>query len=392
MTRRILYCEQNTDGTVGGSYYSLLYLTGGIDHARYRPFVVFHFDHVLVPHYREAGCEVAILPKPAPVAFPVGGPIRLAQKGANVARTLLAPAWRNYRFLARNRIDLVHLNNSILYNHDWMIAALLRGIPCITHERGINDRFPPLARRMARSLSAVVCISDAVRDNMLSRGVRGKRIVRIHNGIDPASVRPARPPEEVRRSLGIGAGDRVIGVVGNIKRWKGQETAVLAMARLRDRHPGLRCLLVGQVGAADREYGERIERMIGSEGLEGRVILTGFQENVADFVNVMEIVLHTSIDPEPFGRVLLEAMALRKPVIGTGIGAVPEIVLDGETGLLVPPGDPSALAAALGRLLDDPATARRWGVDGFQRLNESFRIEKNIEETEALYREILGDD
>lgn len=401
---KILYCESNRDGTVGGSFRSLLYLVDGIDRHRYQPVVIFYREHALLDEYRGAGIptEVWSLPEPTHIRVPllsadgcrrrglVGRLVGSLQRAVNFFRFVVMQGIRNAVYLRRNRIDLVHLNNSILRNHDWMLAAMLANARCITHERGLKTHYPLLARFFAKRLDAVICISQAVRDNLVERGVSGERLVIIHNGLNPDRIRPTRETAEVRDELGIRRDQPVLGILGNIREWKGQETVVRATARIRSEIPDVVCLLVGDTAAGDRHYEDRLRQIIREEGLERNVLFTGYKKDIANYLNVMDIVVHASIDPEPFGRVLIEAMAMRKPVIGARGGAVPEIVVHGETGYLFTPGDWSELAVLAASLLCDPQLRRRMGNSGYERMVTNFDIGKNVERTQAVYARVLA--
>ena len=387
--KRVLYVEGNVDGTVGGSYFSLLYLVSNLDRARYEPIVVFAADTALLPRFHAAGVRTLI--RPLPPAARLRGPLgRLLAKGVNFWRGMVAEPLRLAALLRSERIDLVHLNNSIVRNHSWMVGAMFAGVPCVTHERGINERFPLRARLLARSLAAVICISAAVRDNFVARGLGRLPLVTIHNGLDPATMQPTRAADEVRSELGVGPECRLVGMIGNIKQWKGQTVVVRAMGLLRDEFPELTCAFVGDSSPADAAYRREVEALIDELGLRGRLLITGYRTDVASYVAALEVQIHASVAPEPFGRVLLEAMALSKPLVASGGGAVPEIVVDGETGLLFEPGDPASLATALRSLLGEPARAEAMGRAGRRRLEREFSISHNVAETQRLYDRLLS--
>lgn len=398
---KVLYCESNIDGTVGGSYYSLLYLVKNLDRQRYHPIVVFYTKHTLLPVYREAGVETYVWKKAK--AFTFGGdhhklwkwfrplrPIALVfQKTLNILHQFVFPALARAWYLKRNDVRIVHLNNSILYNHDWMFAAKLAGVKCVTHERGINDSFPASAKYFAKRLDAVICISEAVRRNMHERGADAGNLTIIHNGLDPKSMTLGTDPDTLRNAYGIGHDTPVIGMIGNIKSWKGQDTLIRAMDRVRGAFPSVCCLLVGDTSPSDKEYEQSLRELVASLRIEKQVIFTGFQRNVTDFLMMFDVVVHASVLPEPFGRVILEAMACRKPVIGARAGAIPEIVEEGKTGLTFPPGDSERLAEAIVGLIGDRERIRRFGENGFNRLVKEFHIARNIEATQRLYERIL---
>jgi glycosyltransferase involved in cell wall biosynthesis len=392
----VLYCENNTDGTIGGSYYSLLFLIKGLDQSRYRPIVVFYTDNSLIDAYRRAGAETLVWPRAVPFTFGTRlnpkalRPVALAlQKALNVVQGFLRPALRRAWFLVTRRISLVHLNNSVLHSHDWMLAAQLTGTPAVTHERGINNRFPPAARYFGRRLGAVICISEAVRLNMIERGANLGNLRTIHNGLDPDALLFQTPPAELRARLNVPADAPLIGMIGNIREWKGQETVIRALARVHREFPNLRCVLVGDTAPGDREYGEKLRALVAAEGLDQHVIFAGFQQYVADFLTMFDIVVHASVLPEPFGRVVLEAMACRRPVIGSRAGGITEIIDEGVTGLTFPAGDDAQLAAAVLRLLRDPREARCMGERGRERLVNHFTIASNVAATQQIYESLI---
>jgi glycosyltransferase involved in cell wall biosynthesis len=198
-------------------------------------------------------------------------------------------------------------------------------------------------------------------------------------------------PDVLRAAFGIDRDAVVIGMLGNIKLWKGQDTLIRAIARVREKFPLVRCVLVGDTSPYDREYAQSLHELVVSLGLDKHIVFTGFQANVADFLLMFDVVVHASVLPEPFGRVILEAMACRKPVIGSRAGAIPEIVEEGKTGLTFPPGDSERLAEAIVELIGDPQRIRHLGDNGFTRLVNEFHIARNVEATQRLYERMLGE-
>lgn len=398
LRKRILYCEGNTDSSVGGSHFSLFYLVEALDKSRYDPVVVFHRENRLIPMYREAGLDTRVFTIRQPFRFPakalnipvLKGLLRLLQAMANLWRMVLIPAIRCALYLRANRIDLVHLNNTIIRNHHWMLGATLAGAKCISHERGINERISRFSHLMTKRLAGIICISRAVRDNLVREGIDEDKLVVVHNALEVSRVLIKADPLEIRRRHRIDPASLVIGMVGNIKEWKGQDVVIRATARLRERWPGLRCLLVGDTALEDKYFEDRIRILVNELGVDANIIFTGYQASVADYMNAMDVVIHASITPEPFGRVLLEAMALKKPLIGANAGAVPEIIQHGETGMLSSPGDDQMLARYIEELLQNPSHARAMGEKGYQRLIQEFGIKSNVLGTQALYERIFS--
>ena len=386
--RRVLYVEGNADGTIGGSYFSLLFLVSGLDQTRFTPIVAFARENALLPRFQATGARTLILPVGArPRAASRLG--RLRDRVMSFCLTYLVMPRRLARILRRENIDLVHLNNSIRSNHAWMLAARLAGVPCITHERALRRVFTARDRQLARDLGAVICISGAVHENFVAHGLGELPLITIFNGLDPAQMRTTRAAADVRTEIGVAPDARLIGIVGNIKPWKGQEVVIRALGQLRDEFPDLSCVLIGDTSPNAAAYREQMLALTRELGIETRVHITGFRNDVPDYINALDIQVHASIDPEPFGRVLLEAMALSKPLVASNGGAAPEIVRHEHTGLLFEPGNPADLAAALRTLLVDRPRAAAMGAAGHARLLAEFSIRRNIELTQALYERLL---
>jgi glycosyltransferase involved in cell wall biosynthesis len=386
--RRILYVEGNVDGTIGGSFFSLYFLARDLDRSSYEPVVVFAANNSLIPMYLQSGIDTRVMAPGVP-AIRTGWVGSLVAKAINFHRGFIAEPGRLARILRADRIDLVHLNNSIVTNHVWMLAARRAGIPCITHERGINEVFSRRSRWLAERLDAVICVSHAVRENLEACGLGHLRVTTISNGLDPSDMVITSEPGAILREFGLAPTSRLVGIVGNIKEWKGQEVVVRAMARLAQRHPDVSCLLIGDSSRSSQAYRDKIERLVSELGLAGRVILTGYRSNVPDYVNALDVLIHASTESEPFGRVVLEGMALRKPVVGARGGGVPEIIENGVTGLLYTPGSDTELSDCLAHLLGNEELRRAMGDAGYVRLISEFSIKRNVLMTQQLYDSLL---
>lgn len=394
MTLRILYVEGNNDGTVGGSYYALLDLALALDRTRYEPVVLFHHENLVAERLRAAGIRVLVHPPPRPFVFGhawMNKRLSWFKRLVNLYRGFIRASVRYAVFLRRENIGFVNLNNSITWNHPWMVAALLTGTPCITHEMGINDRFSPLSRFLGRRLDAIICVSRAVLDGMRKCGIDYAGMTVIHCVFDAKRCVLRTNADELRQEYGIPPDAPVIGVIGNVKEWKGQETIVRATAALCRSHPELRCVLVGGTSPVDQWYLDRLKSLCRQLDIEKNVVFTGFQPNPIDYMRLMDVVAHTSTDPEPFGIVLLESMLVAKPLVSTTIGGPAEIVVNGVTGLLVEPGAPDKLADAVDTLLRNPDAAAEMGRNGRARLESEFALERTVSKTTAVYERVLRD-
>jgi glycosyltransferase involved in cell wall biosynthesis len=332
----------------------------------------------------------------APVRWGAGGewgvfslPLVLARRAVNFMKFIRTVA-EHVSFLRRNRIALVHQNNSITRHREWMCAAFLAGVPCVASERGLNSKYTRLDRIYAWSLALIIPMSHWIMDHMVERGVPPTNIRVMYDGLDPSSIKVARSTEMLREVYRVQPNQPVLGIVGNIREWKGQETVIRALIEVVKVHPDVVCFFVGAAAAVDKAYADRLNSLIEEAGIKDNIRFTGYQQDPASFVNMMKLVIHASVLPEPFGMVVLEAMAQRKAVIGSRAGGVIEMVVEGVTGYTFPPGDSTTLSARIIELLDKPDRAVQMGQAGYERLISSFTLQRYMDEIHAAYREILG--
>jgi glycosyltransferase involved in cell wall biosynthesis len=206
----------------------------------------------------------------------------------------------------------------------------------------------------------------------------------VYDAVDEAWLRPARPPEAVRRELGVPLAAPCIGIAGNIQEWKGQRVVVEALGQLAA-FPHVHCVIAGGVHRAGEGYARELQARIAALGLAQRVHLIGFRADIPEVMNAWDVVVHASVRPEPFGRVILEGMLLGKPVIATAAGGVPELIDDAHTGWLVAPGDAAALSACLQRVLAAPAEAQAMGIRAREWARQHFSLARQVAEMSEIY-------
>jgi glycosyltransferase involved in cell wall biosynthesis len=269
----------------------------------------------------------------------------------------------------------------------FLVAALAGAMarrPVVWHLRDILDERHFSAANVRAVIAAanwravrVVANSRATADAFVAAGGRRSLVTVVHNGIDPAPFDALGPDScrEVRAELGIPADAFVVGCFSRLHPWKGQSVLLDAVARMR----GVHALVVGGAlfsGEAPYEAELRARAALPSFG--GRVHMLGSRDDVPRLLTACDVVVHASVLAEPFGRVLVEAMLAGRPVVATDAGGVPEVVTDGETGVLVPPGDAHALGEALDSLRREPvrsaALARRASVHARQRFSRDAML------------------
>ena len=303
--------------------------------------VTFLADGPMVRGARDLGIETAVIP-----AGRLRQPLKFARCVVRVARAI-----------RDHQVDLVlsWMGKAHLYGGP---AALLAGVPACWFQHGMPsprcmmDRLATLipARAVLTCSKAVADVQDRIRPS------RPTRVV--YPGVDLERFDPRRlpSPAEARRRLGLPGSGPVIGMVARLQRWKGVHVLIEAMPAVLASHPDATCVIVGGDHALEPEYPRLLRERIDALGLAARVRLVGLQRNVPEWMQTMDVVVHAS-DNEPFGLVIVEAMALGKPVVATNAGGPAEIIAHNENGLLVPFGDPPALAAAICRIREDSALA-----------------------------------
>ena len=398
----VLLLDHSRTGTVGGALTGLIQLIRGLDPTRYRTTLVLYERKNLGTMLEGTLCNVialdaAAIHRPAPgrtLGDKRTGRRAQAWRTLGVMRRLLRHKLPQARMLLpvleRERPDVIHAGNSLQQNIDVVLAARWAGIPCVVHEKGLLHYTAVERLISGRHVAACICMTEAIRANLEHERMRVPRTVVVHDGIDVEGFRPRHTAAEMRASLGVGDCDPLIGITANVNPWKGQDVVVRAVAELVAEFPRLGCLIVGGLVRGAEEYLRGMEAFVAAHQLEKHVRFVGSRSDIPDVVGALDVLVHSSILPEPFGRVLIEGMALGKPIVATAGGGVPEIVLDGETGLLVPGGDVGAMAAALRKLLAEPALRERFGAAGARRARAQFSLESYVPAVEAVYEAVLA--
>lgn len=363
---RPVLVASNHGEIVGGGEISLLGLLEGLDRTRWAPTVVVPAEGPVAARCRALGLPVSVIPWPT-----------LRRPGLAAIRSVLA-----LHHLARaTGARILHANGSRVMAYAGL-AGRRAGLPVIWHVR-IADRDLLLDRLLAVLARAIIVNSRAVarRFDWTPYKVRC-----IPNGVDLVRVTPRPASSALRTSLGLPEGARVIASVGRFVAFKGYDHLLEAARLVHQAAPDVHWLLVG-----DGELRGELESYCRRLGLEPQVHFTGWRGDVPDLLALCDVFVLPSLG-EPFGRVLIEAMAMARAVVATDAGGVPEIVIHGETGLLVPPAQPKPLAEAVLGLLEDPARAACLGAAGRRRAEGSFSLTRHVAAVEALYAELAGAD
>jgi glycosyltransferase involved in cell wall biosynthesis len=260
-----------------------------------------------------------------------------------------------------------------------------------------SDAFSRLNILLFRSFaslfaSRVLAVSEAVREALTARGVSDGKVVTVYNGIDLGDLVPGRTRERIRAEWGIDEEAPLAGMVGRLVDWKGPDRFIEAAALVAKEIPLARFMLVGDAIFGEAGYVDELKAIAARLGLEGRMVFTGFREDATEIMAGFDVLVHASLLPDPLPTVLIEAMALGLPVIAAGAGGVREIVDEGVTGLVVPPGGVQAMRGAMVEILLDPGRARDMGAAGRERAGELFDIDRQSRRLEEEMLSVLRGD
>jgi len=304
----------------------------------------------------------------------------------------IAQQARLARHVRRRRIEIVHAYS--FYGNVFAIPparlAAARVVIASIRDRGayLTPTQQTVQRHVCRLADCVLVNADAVKDWLVGQGYNPTKIVVIRNGVNLRPFSHPPDPERIRGELGLPAGAPLVTVVSRLNRLKGIDHFLEAAAIVGRRFPDVRFLVVGEPNPNDRPYLEVLTGLAERLGVRDRVVFTGLRADVPDLLACSAVSVMPSLN-EALSNVLLESMAAGAPVVATRVGGTPEVVQDGITGLLVPPGECAALAQAILLLLAHPELAARLGRSGHRLVRERFSMDVMVQATERLYDSLL---
>jgi glycosyltransferase involved in cell wall biosynthesis len=379
-------CFLDQSGKLGGAELCLLDLVRKL---KFQATVILFEEGPFADSLREASVEVKIIP--------------LSPRAATVSKesspwrlfSLLPDLWRHHCHLreALREADLIYLNTpKAAVLGGW--AARREGRVSVYHLHDLltTEHFSLFNRRLlvgaANRSQAVLANSEATLRAYREGGGTCARARVIPNGFSLLGQDALPHRESCRKrleaELGITSTGPLLAIFGRISPWKGQHVVLQALEQL----PTARLLIVGEAlfTAEDRAYGKNLH----TAGMEDRVHFLGFRQDVLPLMRAVDVVIHASTAPEPFGRVIVEAMLAETPILATGAGGAKEIIQPCSPEWLLPPADSVLLARAIERILDDPATTAAAVTRNRHSAEERFALPVVLEQTHAFLAELLG--
>jgi glycosyltransferase involved in cell wall biosynthesis len=234
-------------------------------------------------------------------------------------------------------------------------------------------------------VDSYIAVSEKVKEHAISHSkIHPDKIVTIYNGVRSIDNRINADPAAIRKTLNLSPSDRVVMVIGRLRREKGHAYLIDAIDDVRKKIPDIELIIVGE-GEEEKRLKDKAKKL----SLTDTVHFTGVREDVPALLALAELVVLPSLW-EGMPNCLLEAMNAGKPIVATRVGGIPEVVIDGDTGILVPPRDSKALKEAIIKILSRREEAQEMGMRGKKRVVQCFPLEKSIHATETIYQESLS--
>ena len=390
MKHRVLVVENGAG--FGGALTSLASLLAGLDPADWEVHCLTSYPQQCIkaggavarigvlPRQRRYGPASGLEKALRQFAGRCAGPIAFAVDHATTGRGFAASV---AAYAGCEAIDLIVGNNGLLINDAVLLGAQKAGRPCLVHVR--SPEYPGrLTAWLARKAAGAVAVSDYVAGSVRAVGMPEDRIAVVPEGLDAQAFAAGADPKAFRIRHGLPPDLPLVGLVACLAGWKGHETFIKACSRFIGRVEAGAVVVGGDPDGSGIRLAALRER-VRALGLGQRVWCLGHEPDVASAMAACTVVVHASTSPEPFGRVLLEAMALEKPLVATDAGGPREVVEPEVDGLLVPPGDATALAQAVVRLLGDAGLRERLGRAGQAKLLGRYSLEAHAAAVAAVW-------
>lgn len=395
----ILFVDQAL--SFGGSIVVLGSLVEGLDKEKFRPIVVGETDESILDYHMQGRAKIYVVRrlfnyarwgKIINVACRIKPRLlfKLIIYLLSAVRSLVNVLYivRLVRIIIKEKVDLVHVNNG-MSNLEPVIAALILNRKFIVHFHGIET--PGLVQRwLLYKVDRFIIISEFLRLVLIENGFPKEQMIVIPNPVQMTHAL-SDGQQGMRSQYGLHKEDKVFGIVGRIVRWKGHVEFLNAAFLVLENVPNAKALIVGDFSDGDAGYQEKIQKMVDESGFSDRILMTGYVEDISGIYSIMDVCVHTSIEPEPFGLVIIEAMVNGVPVIASDTGAPREIITDKVNGYIVRPAKTIELAETIKNLLTNAELREDIGSRGRAHVQKNYNVKDYARLVEHVYQEVLDE-
>ena len=394
MTINVLAMEEGPG--FGGALMSLKYLLDFSDQSKYLFFLISNYeqeyiragggikDVTSIPRMRIYGKDKIFEQRLSTIFGDKAGPLAYVIDRFTYCRSYMNKV---SRYIQDKNIDIVHLNNWPLLNDGGLFAAKKNNIPVVMHVRGL-EYGGKLVAWIAKQADHIIAISDYVRDQILQMGISEDKVSVIYNAVDVEAFAVSADIEMFRNEVALPVDVPIIGIAGCLVDWKGHKYFLEACAKIFQ-FSQAQGIIIGDAPNGEQNFKNELMRYANDLGILDRIHFVGHRNDIASAMGACDILVHASTRPEPFGRVIIEAMALAKPVIATEPGGPSEIISHGKDGILVSPSNSDAIADAVIKVLADNNLRGYLGNNAKKKVMSNFRVEKYVDQVADIYEKVL---
>jgi glycosyltransferase involved in cell wall biosynthesis len=294
--------------------------------------------------------------------------------------------WRLRRWIKDRRIEIVNTHKPLPHTLSVLAAGWTGSVVVATRRVSFPLRRHPFSRwKWDKAVAGLIAVSKGVAESLIASGIPEKRVVTIYSAVDLERFHPDVSGEAVRMEFGIPLNVPVVGQVADFRPYKGYDILIEAAALVLKEMPEVHFLCIGQKGSEYDKLSQQAHRL----GIARQIIFTGFRKDVEAFYSIMTLCVNSTTIAEGLPGSLREALAMKVPVIGTDVSGNRELAIPNRTGVLVPPKDPRALAAAILDLLRDPGRRQAMGIEGRRFMEAEFSVRTMVNRTESLYLSLV---
>jgi len=342
----------------------------------------------------ELRCRLAALPHVSSIFLPLGKPAEAIAGKGSLGRALAygpsaASLVKAAAFVRRHRVQVLHATDRPRDSSYVSLLGYLTGAVSVVHMHASTGELSRPTLWGMRHATAVFAVSDFIRTGLIRRAIKSEKIFTVHNAVDADHFDPESNLDgrfSIRAQFGIPVDAPIAGIAARMNPWKGQFELIGAASRLREAFPNLHVMILG---ADVPEIRAEFERKAREGGIADRLHFAGFQKDVRPFLREFDLFVHPSYE-EPFGLAIVEAMAMRKPVIACATGGVPEIITHSKDGWLVEPRSAEAVATAISMLLKDRELCRQLGDRARKTVRDRFSPRQQCAAVAQRYTDLIS--
>ncbi len=285
------------------------------------------------------------------------------------------------KIIKKNNIQILHLHTAHAHTLG-LFAAKFNPACKVVVSRRVDFHIRSRFKYNRRGIDKIITVSEQIKRVLIEDGIKSEKIIAVHSGVDLERFNKTKSNDYLYKEFNLDSNVPIVGIVAALAPHKDHQNFLYAANMVKKNYPQAKFLIVGE-----GELEEDLKNLCHQLGLEKEVIFSGFRKDSLEIISTFDVFVLSSY-LEGMGSVLLEAMALAKPIVATRTGGIPEVVLNGVTGILVPPKNSEELADGILQLLKDNVLAKEMGMKGKERVKE-FSKERMVGKTEKIYKEIL---